>query len=58
LCWNRQLDLLPYLDRVRDFLAAWAFVEDVQRVGRMIRLFAKKPWKRGSRSGFRETEKS
>lgn len=56
LCWNRQLDLLPYLDRIRDFLAAWAFSEDVQRVDRMIRLLAKKPWKRGSRSGARENE--
>ena len=54
LCWNRQLDLLPYLERIRDFLAAWAFSEDVQRVDRMIRLLAKKPWKRRPRSGPQE----
>jgi archaemetzincin len=56
LCWNRQLDLLPYLERVRDFLAAWAFSEDVQRVDHMIRLLGKKPWKRGHRSRPCETE--
>jgi hypothetical protein len=56
LCWNRQLDLLPYLERVREFLAVWAFSEDVRRVDRMLRLLAKKPWKRGSRHGPRENE--
>jgi hypothetical protein len=55
-CWNRQLHLLPYLERIRDFLAAWAFSEDAQRVDRVIRLLAKKPWKRGSRSVSRENE--
>jgi archaemetzincin len=54
LCWNRQLDLLPYLERVRDFLAAWAFSGDEQRVANMIRLLAKKPWKRGSKCNPRE----
>jgi hypothetical protein len=47
---------LPYLDRLREFLAVWAFSEDVQRVDHMIRLLAKKPWKRGSRSSPREKE--
>jgi predicted Zn-dependent protease len=56
-CWNRQLHLLPYLERIGEFLAAWAFSEDVQRVDRMIRLLAKKPWKRGSRRVSREKEK-
>jgi hypothetical protein len=56
LCWNRQLDLVPYLERVRDLLAAWAFAEDEQRANDMIRLLAKKPWKKGSRSGSRERE--
>jgi archaemetzincin len=54
LCWNRQLDLLPYLERIRAFLAAWSFSEDVQRVDRMIRLLARKPWKKGSRSSTQE----
>ena len=54
LCWNRQLDLLPYLERIRDFLADWAFSEDLERVDRMIRLLVKKPWKRDSRDRRRE----
>jgi hypothetical protein len=54
LCWNRQLDLLPYLERIRDFLGAWAFSEEVQRVDHMIHLLGKKPWKRGSGSDSRE----
>jgi hypothetical protein len=50
LCWNRQLDLLPYLERLRHFLAVWSFTEEVQRIDRMSALLAKKPWKRGQRS--------
>jgi hypothetical protein len=50
LCWNRQLDLLPYLQRLAEFFDVWAFSEDAERVDRMIRLLAKKPWKRGSQS--------
>jgi hypothetical protein len=46
LCWNRQLDLVPYLERVREFLDSWEFADDVRRVDHMIRLLAKKPWKR------------
>jgi archaemetzincin len=49
LSWNRQLDLVPYLERLREFLAAWAFADDVQRAEQMIRLVARKPWKRGAR---------
>jgi translation initiation factor IF-2 len=49
---------LPYLERLRDFLAAWAYSEDVQRVDRMLRLLAKKPWKRGNRSASREKEEA
>ena len=49
LCWNRQFDLLQYLERIRDFLVAWAFSEDMQRVDHMIRLLGKKPWKKGRR---------
>lgn len=56
LCWNRQLDLLLYLERIREFLAGWAFSDDVQRVDRMIHLLAQKPWKRGSRNGPSEKE--
>jgi hypothetical protein len=36
-CWNRQLDLLPYLCRVRDFLDRWAFPEEAERYEDMIR---------------------
>jgi hypothetical protein len=54
LCWNRQLDLLPYLERLRDFLAAWALGDDEARVDRMVRLLAKKPWKRGHGSPARD----
>jgi hypothetical protein len=50
LSWNRQLELVPYLQRIRDFLTIWAFDDDGQRVDHMIRLFQKKPWKRGARS--------
>ena len=45
-CWNRQLDLLQYLERLRTFLAAWRFTEEVQRIDRMRALLARKPWKR------------
>jgi archaemetzincin len=58
LCWNRQLELLRYLERIRDFLGVWAFADDVQRVDHMIRLLAKKPWKRGRRSCPREEEET
>jgi hypothetical protein len=50
LCWNRQLDLVPYLQRIRDFFAGRAFTENMQRIDRMICLLAKKPWKRRSRN--------
>ena len=30
LCWNRQFDLLPYLRRLRDFLARSAFAEEAE----------------------------
>jgi archaemetzincin len=49
LCWNRQLDLLPYLERLREFFEIHARSEDRQRVDVMIRLLARKPWKQGSR---------
>jgi predicted Zn-dependent protease len=49
LCWNRQLDLLPYLERIKDFLGRWEFTRDAQRADLLIRLLAKKPWKKGSR---------
>lgn len=56
LCWNRQLDLLPYLDRIRDFLELWAFAEEAEQYDSMIRLLSKKPWKKGrhARSGQQE----
>jgi hypothetical protein len=54
LAWNRQLDLLPYLERIREFLGTWAFADDAERVDGMIRLLGKKPWKRGYRHGSHE----
>jgi archaemetzincin len=38
LCWNRQLDLLPYLQRLRDWLRRWEFAEAAQRYEGMLRL--------------------
>jgi hypothetical protein len=54
LCWNRQLDLVPYLERIRDFLGVWSFSAEVQRVDHLIHLLGKKPWKRRTGSGPRE----
>jgi hypothetical protein len=54
LCWNRQLDLLPYLERLQAFLGTWAFSEDVRRVEHMIRLLARKPWKKDRGRSSRE----
>jgi archaemetzincin len=31
LCWNRQLDLPPYLQRLADFLDRWGFTEEAER---------------------------
>jgi archaemetzincin len=38
LCWNRQVDLLPYLQRLRDHLDHWEFAEAVERYQSMIQL--------------------
>jgi hypothetical protein len=58
LCWNRQLDLLPYLERIRGFFGDWSFSADAQRVDQMIRLLVKKPWKKGHGSSSRERGES
>jgi len=50
LCWNRQLDLLPYLQRIRDFLGLWAFAEETERFDGMIQVLAKKPTARKDES--------
>jgi archaemetzincin len=41
LCWNRQLDLLPYLRRLRDFLTGWAFSEEAERFEGMAQLLGR-----------------
>ncbi len=38
LCWNRQLDLVTYLQRLKDWLGRWRFAEAVERYGGMIQL--------------------
>jgi archaemetzincin len=40
LCWNRQVDLVPYLQRLRDFLGGWGFAEAAERYGAMLQLLA------------------
>ena len=40
LCWNRQVDLLPYLQRLRDCLGRWAFAEAAERYDTMIHWLA------------------
>jgi hypothetical protein len=42
LCWNRQLDLLPYLRRLRDWLARWELAEPAARYEGMIELFGER----------------
>ena len=38
LCWNRQVDLRPYLQRLKDFFGRWEFTEAAQRYEGMIQL--------------------
>jgi archaemetzincin len=40
LCWNRQVDLLPYLERLRNWLDSWSLAEEAQRYESMIDLLA------------------
>jgi archaemetzincin len=40
LCWNRQLDLLSYLERLRDRLDRWGFTEAAEHYKRMRQLLA------------------
>jgi hypothetical protein len=40
LCWNRQLDLLPYLRRVRDLLGRWGLTEAAGQYEGMIECLA------------------
>lgn len=43
LCWNRQVDLLPYLQRLRDFLGRWALSEEAECYEKMIQLLGGGP---------------
>src|SRR5262249_42003842 len=38
LCWNRQVDLLPYLQRLRDWLGRWTLTEAAGHYEMTIRL--------------------
>jgi archaemetzincin len=41
LCWNRQLDLVPYLARVRDWLGSWGFTEAAEHYESLSQLAAR-----------------
>jgi hypothetical protein len=58
LCWNRQLDLVPHLERISEFLTTWDFADDARRVDQMIQLLARKPWKKGQRRSSGQDQRS